>query len=573
VEHRSQPDFQLACPVCSAFNSADFRFCPHCGHRLGAPDLIAAPETRRRRRGRFSTLIFLLLLLAVGVELAWRSSLWQDIQTLMSSKRPPASPSRPHDAGDGGSDADQRQEALRSQASKSGVSTEAVKLPAGDEKTAPQTSRQAQGSAVEVTLFDREGDVLRKGRGILSGQERRVLMTFKNIHGAYSGVAHLPDNTTPSITAVERADPVANLAILWLDPLASASSSPLPSLEALAHTTYEETPAEQRYLAEKRAGAQRWDEALGHWKRLLEMDNSLRREVESSLAEAFLNSSAAAQSEGRRADAHARLLDAVEWLPEHGDMRLRLAGSLVEVGEYREAIEQYWVAYDLLPLQAPDIVRAIVHVYRGWGQELLRQGDFAAAANLFREALQLDSGNGELYFALGLAEFRRLAFDAAIEAFQAAQSLNPGLRGEVEPYLTKARALRGGPQTAVINFAPGSTRIEVSVVINGRIEVPFIIDTGASMTLMPLWAADMLGYRAQAASDWIRVQTAGGPRRLPYAAVSRIEIQGLGVSNLPVLFGDLPGYDAGVGLLGMDFLRYFSLAVDHDIGRMTLRLK
>jgi clan AA aspartic protease (TIGR02281 family) len=143
----------------------------------------------------------------------------------------------------------------------------------------------------------------------------------------------------------------------------------------------------------------------------------------------------------------------------------------------------------------------------------------------------------------------------------------------VEPYLIKAQALRGGPQTAVINFPPGSTRIEVSVLINGRIEVPFIIDTGASMTLIPAWAADMLGYRAQAASEWVRVQTAGGPRRLPYVSVNRLEIQGLGVSNLPVLFGDLPGYDAGMGLLGMDFLRYFSLAVDHDIGRMTLRLK
>jgi predicted aspartyl protease len=83
----------------------------------------------------------------------------------------------------------------------------------------------------------------------------------------------------------------------------------------------------------------------------------------------------------------------------------------------------------------------------------------------------------------------------------------------------------------------------------------------------------MLGYRPQANSEWLRVQTAGGLRRLPYAALSRLEIQGLGLSNLPVLFGDLPGHDAERGLLGMDFLRHFSMAVDHDLGRMTLRLK
>jgi clan AA aspartic protease (TIGR02281 family) len=125
----------------------------------------------------------------------------------------------------------------------------------------------------------------------------------------------------------------------------------------------------------------------------------------------------------------------------------------------------------------------------------------------------------------------------------------------------------------VITFPPGSTRIEVQAVINGRIQLPFIVDTGASMTLIPAWAAEMLGYRPQPTSEWLRVQTAGGPRRLPYASLGRIELQGLGLSNLPVLFGDLPGYDASRGLLGMDFLRHFSMAVDHDLGRMTLRLR
>jgi clan AA aspartic protease (TIGR02281 family) len=243
------------------------------------------------------------------------------------------------------------------------------------------------------------------------------------------------------------------------------------------------------------------------------------------------------------------------------------------LGEYREAIEQYWLALDLVPAQATDIGKSIVRGYREWGRELLRQGDFTTAATLFREALQIDGTNGELHFALGLAEFRRQAFEAAIQAFETALAYEPGLGGEVEPYLTKARALLGGPGAIVINFPPGSTRIEVAVLLNGRLQLPFIIDTGASMTLIPAWAAETLGYRSEATSDWIRVQTAGGPRRLPYVSLGRIEIQGLGLSNLPVVFGDLPGYDANRGLLGMDFLRHFSMAVDHDIGRMTLRMK
>ena len=108
--------------------------------------------------------------------------------------------------------------------------------------------------------------------------------------------------------------------------------------------------------------------------------------------------------------------------------------------------------------------------------------------------------------------------------------------------------------------------------IDGQLEIPCIVDTGATVTLLPIWAADSLGYRSDTPMAWVHVQTAGGARRLPSIAVRQLEIQGLSVANLPVVFGDLPGTDGSQGLLGMDVLRYFALAVDHDIGRMTLRL-
>jgi tetratricopeptide (TPR) repeat protein len=334
-----------------------------------------------------------------------------------------------------------------------------------------------------------------------------------------------------------------------------------------------ETPGEPRALAEMHARAQRWDDAIASWKQALEMDPSSRREIEATLGEAFLQASAAALAAGREAEARMRLLEALEWVPERGEIRLRLAEGLFAQGEYREALDQYRAAVDLLPAQAADITTAMVRAYREWGHGLLRQGDFAAAANVFREALALDNDNGELYFAWGKAEFRQRAFDAAIQAFETAQTFAPGLRAEVEPYLTKALALLGGPQTAVIDFTPGSTRIEASVVVNGSLEIPFIIDTGAAVTLLPAWAAETLGYRPPPMAEWIWIQTAGGLRRLPYATVNRLEVQGLGLSNLSVIFGDLPGHEVSKGLLGMDFLRHFSLAVDHEVGRMTLRLK
>jgi predicted aspartyl protease len=572
MQQPPEPEFQLACPVCSAFNPADFRFCPHCGHRLGAPDIVKESSTPRRLLAGIFRPVLVILLLILVVEMGIDGSLGGRVSTWVSRWWPAKALAPRTEGQPAKSDTEESAFPPLAELLEKEATTGTANPPPEAAKT-PATSRQPVTTLVELTLFDREGDRLRQARGMLTSQERRVVTTFESIHGAYAGAVRLPNNPAAVITIVERADVAANLAILSLESPPAAANAALPTLEALARVTYEDTPAEQRYLAEKRATAQRWEEALVHWKRAIELDSSLRRDSEAALAEAFLNASASALQQERRADAHARLLEAVDWLPEHGGIRLRLAESYARLGEYREAIEQYWLALDLLPAQATDIAKTLVRVYRDWGQELLRQGDFTTAANMFREALQLDSTNGGLYFALGQAEFRRQAFEAAIQALESAIAYEPALRGEVEPYLSKARALLGGPETVVITFPPGSTRIEIPVVINGRIQLPFIIDTGASMTLIPAWAAEMLGYRPQATSEWVRVQTAGGPRRLPYASLSRIEIQGLGLSNLPVLFGDLPGYDANRGLLGMDFLRHFSMAVDHDLGRMTLRLK
>jgi tetratricopeptide (TPR) repeat protein len=567
----SDSELQLACPVCSAFNPADFRFCPHCGHRLGAPDRVREPSTiRRLLTSVFPPLLVVLLLLLV-VEMGLEGSIWPRLLPRLLRWWPFEAPAPITAMRQTGNGVDESVLPPLAPGAERDDSTGMMPLGTEAAKT-PATSRQPGTLLVEVTLFDRAGDRLRQVQGILTSQERRVVTTFDSIHGAYSGAVRLPSEATAAVTSVERADPAANLAILSIDPSPPTTNVPLLTLEALARSTYEDTAAEQRYLAEKGAMAQRWEEALAHWKRAIELDSAVRRDNEAALVEAFLNASATALQQGRRTDAHARLLEAVDWFPEQGSIRLRLAESYAGLGESREAIEQFWLALDLLPARAADIRKAMLRTYRDLGQAMLRQGEFGSASNLFQEALQIDGTNGEIYFALGQAEFRRQAFEEAIQAFESALAYEPGLRGEVEPYLTKARALLGGPETVVITFPPGSTRIEIAVLLNGSLQLPFIIDTGASMTLMPAWAAEQLGYRPQPTSEWMRVQTAGGPRGLPYAFLSRIEIQGLGLSNLPVLFGDLPGYDASRGLLGMDFLRHFSMAVDHDLGRMTLRL-
>jgi tetratricopeptide (TPR) repeat protein len=434
------------------------------------------------------------------------------------------------------------------------------------------TGQLPDSTPVRLVVFDHEGDILRHTRGTWFPQAQRIVTTYTSLRGAYRAVVRFADHSTRPLQVVERADTEENVAVLALEaPRPAPTPAPL-TLEALARTTYEETPAQHRYLADKRARAQRWEDALAHWQRLHTLDPVLQPEEAVAFTETVLHASRLAQADGRTAEAHGWLLEAVAWVPESGDLRLRLAESLGARGAYSDAIAQYTAAVPLLPAQAAVITHTIVRVYQTWGQEQVRQGRLGDATRLFRTALEMDNTNGELYFALGQAEWRQRALETAIEAFEAALTYAPSLQPEVEPYLTKAHALRGGPQTAVIDFPPGARRIEVSVVIDGHLEVPCIVDTGATVTLLPLWVADDLGYRRNPPAAWGFIQTAGGPRRLPAYTVRRLDIQGLSVENLPVVFGDLPGTDGSTGLLGMDVLRSFALAVDHDIGRMTLRL-
>src|SRR4029453_3895880 len=243
----STSEFQLACPVCSAFNPADFRFCPHCGHRLGAPDMIGEPSAPRRFLVSFARPFLVIILLPLVVAMGLNGSLWPHVSPWLSRWWPVESRSPTPDVRPSKSVGEENTLPLFTPPFEGAKRPGATPLPSDAVKT-PTTPRQPGTALVELTLVDREGDRLRQARGILTNQERRVVTTFDSIHGAYSGSVRLPNNVTASITIVERANATANLAILSLESPPPTATAALPTLEALARVTYEDTAAEQRYL-------------------------------------------------------------------------------------------------------------------------------------------------------------------------------------------------------------------------------------------------------------------------------------------------------------------------------------
>jgi len=121
------------------------------------------------------------------------------------------------------------------------------------------------------------------------------------------------------------------------------------------------------------------------------------------------------------------------------------------------------------------------------------------------------------------------------------------------------------PERFIIPFTRDENAVIVEATINGTHRVEFILDTGASVTTIPIVKARDLGIDP-AKGDPVLLQGVGG-----VTVASAVEIQSLNVGGAEVrpLQVALLGL-RGRGLLGMDFLSDFKINIDHAQNQLTL---
>jgi predicted aspartyl protease len=96
------------------------------------------------------------------------------------------------------------------------------------------------------------------------------------------------------------------------------------------------------------------------------------------------------------------------------------------------------------------------------------------------------------------------------------------------------------------------------------------LDTGATSTLINVGLLVALGYDPALAPGRVQVTTGSGVEYAPRVVLSRIKSLGQERTDFPVLAHTLP-MSAGVdGLLGLDFVRGYELAIDFRKGQVTL---
>ena len=145
------------------------------------------------------------------------------------------------------------------------------------------------------------------------------------------------------------------------------------------------------------------------------------------------------------------------------------------------------------------------------------------------------------------------------------ETLTPQPRERTEsPLPTKAAE----PEGITVNLVRSGEVSFTEVVLNGRLRQEFMVDTGASFTVISREAAKELGITIDENTPFIPIATASSIIFNPLVTLRSVRVGEAEVENVDALVHNLPGGSAG--LLGNSFLGKFKVVLDSLNGKMTL---
>ena len=113
----------------------------------------------------------------------------------------------------------------------------------------------------------------------------------------------------------------------------------------------------------------------------------------------------------------------------------------------------------------------------------------------------------------------------------------------------------------------------VQATLNNRRAAKFVVDTGASFTLISNAVANDLGIDLGANPKTLPFQTANGLINAPVTNIESIAIGGLEIRNLMIAIHDAVPDPQVAGLLGLNFLSNFKMDIDTQKGLLHLEKK
>jgi len=124
------------------------------------------------------------------------------------------------------------------------------------------------------------------------------------------------------------------------------------------------------------------------------------------------------------------------------------------------------------------------------------------------------------------------------------------------------------PEGIIVDLFRKHELLLAEVILNDRVRQYFILDTGASFTLINRPTAKELGITIDENTPFMPIFTASSLIFTPLVTLRSVRVGEAEVENVDVLVHDMPSETAG--LLGNSFLNKFKVMIDSVNGKMTL---
>ena len=204
------------------------------------------------------------------------------------------------------------------------------------------------------------------------------------------------------------------------------------------------------------------------------------------------------------------------------------------------------------------------------GMTAFEQRDYAQALRHWSHAVSLQPDNPSFHYLRARALARLGQPQSAADAYRLALLLEPtaDVSRLAQQGLAELRTERNAPDSeTVVSLDPDRGVWIVPVMINSTHRGRFLLDTGASVTLISPAIAKAAGIRP--GPDALELATLGGPTAGPPAVASSLRVGGADVREVHVVIHDPgPGLD---GILGNTFLGRYNVSIDADRRQLRLR--
>jgi clan AA aspartic protease (TIGR02281 family) len=213
------------------------------------------------------------------------------------------------------------------------------------------------------------------------------------------------------------------------------------------------------------------------------------------------------------------------------------------------------------------------------GRAAYARGDYDAAERAFRDAIARTPNDALLRYHRAAALTQLGRWDEAIDEYERVLHLRPseevaaasrGALNTLMPLARRTPTRRADADETTIALERSRGGWITEVVVNDTRKGRFLVDTGASLTVLTPELADELGIKPPRRGRIVRLQTLSGETEGPIVTIPLVRVGDLEARDVIAVIHEIPDLD---GILGNTFLARYSVTLDARRGLLTVRRK